>query len=94
MLQATKSVLGDNEAEAVSRMRGLINENPTPAVWKNKLDLSKLTPTHKKLFREQFNGLMRAIVSPIGGKTFAFKFPSTTDQSVYGKDRIIMNVDY
>ena len=26
LLQATKSVLGDNEAEAVSRMRGLINE--------------------------------------------------------------------
>lgn len=94
LLQATKSVLGDNEAEAVARMRGLINENATPAVWKNKLDLSKLTPTHKKLFREQFNGLMRAIVNPVGGKTFAFKFPSTTDQSVYGKDRIIMNVDY
>jgi|LakMenEpi03Aug12_release.lakeMendotaPanAssembly.Ray.scaffolds.fasta_scaffold16237_3 hypothetical protein len=94
LLKATKGTLNDNEAEAVARMRGLINENITPAVWKNKLDLSKLTPYHKKLFREQFTALMNAIVSKVGAKSFPFKFPSTTDQTKYGKDRIIMNVDY
>jgi hypothetical protein len=94
LLQATKGTINDNEAEAVSRMRGLINANITPAVWKNKLDLSKLTPDHKKLFREQFTALMNAIVSKVGAKSFPFKFPSTTDQTIYGKDRIIMNVDY
>jgi len=91
LLEATTGVF-DDTTEAVARMRGLINENITPAVWKNKLDLSKLSPDHKKLFREQFNALMNAVRTRSG--RFTFKYPSTTDQKVYDKGGLLMDANY
>lgn len=91
LLEATKGVF-DDTTEAVARMRGLINENITPAVWKNKLDLSKLSSDHKKLFREQFNALMNAVRTRNG--RFTFRYPSTTDQKVYDKGGLLMDANY
>jgi hypothetical protein len=91
LLEATTGVF-DDTTEAVARMRGLINENITPAVWKNKLDLSKLSPDHKKLFREQFNALMNAVRTRNG--RFTFKYPSTTDQKIYDKGGLLMDANY
>lgn len=91
LLEATKGVF-DDTTEAVSRMRGLINENTTPAVWKNKLDLSKLTPDHKKLFREQFAALMNAVRTR--NERFTFKYPSPTNQKIYDKGGLLINANY
>ena len=56
------------------------------------LVISKLSPDHKKLFREQFNALMNAVRTRNG--RFTFKYPSTTDQKVYDKGGLLMDANY
>lgn len=87
----------DNVEEATKRMKALINVlkqtiADKPAPWQNKLVLSKLIPEHKLKFQEQFNGLIKAVLDR--NNQFLFKYPSTTDPKLYGKEAFTFKPDY
>ena len=90
LLQDAKG-FNDDEAEAITRIKALVNIvkqyiEGTPAPWQNKLPLSNLTPQHLKLFREQFNLLMSAINRQ---NTIKFKLPDPKDPTKYSGELTI-----
>lgn len=87
----------DNVDEAAKRMRSLINDvkqtiGGKPAPWENKLQLSKLNPDHKRLFQEQFNGLIKAVLAR--NNNYSFRYPSITDPKLYGGESFALKPDY
>jgi hypothetical protein len=87
----------DNVDEGARRIQALVNQIKQtiagkPAPWQNKLELNKMIPDHKKIFTEQFNGLIKAVLSR--DNTFNFRYPSTTNPKELGKESFALKPDY
>ena len=87
----------DNVDEGAKRMQALVNQikqsiGGKPAPWQNKLALDKLIPDHKQIFIEQFNGLIKAVLSK--NNTYGFRYPSTTNPKELGKEAFTFKPDY
>lgn len=87
----------DDVDEAAKRMQALINQIKQtvagkPAPWQNKLQLSKLIPDHQKVFQEQFNGLIKAVLAK--NNSYIFKYPTTTNPKVTGTEGYTLKPDY
>jgi hypothetical protein len=87
----------DNVDEGARRIQALVNQikqsiGGKPAPWQNKLSLDKLIPDHKKIFVEQFNGLVKAVLDK--DNTFIFKYPTTTNAKVVSTEGYTLKPDY
>ena len=96
LLASTKGTT-DNVTAGTDRLKALINMKSQniagkPAPWQNKLNISAMVPAHREKFKEQFNGMIQAILDR--DNNYAFKYPSVSDPKVYGSEAFNLPTDY
>ena len=87
----------DDVTAGTDRLKALINmKNQTiagkPAPWQNKLNISVMVPAHREKFKEQFNGMIQAILDR--DNNYAFKYPSVSNPEAYGSEAFDLPTDY